>query len=385
MYHNYKNSSFTCPYWVFALFTLNLDIIMQSLYLSTTLAAAVACLLTSLLLFARRKSGERSRAILAYIIMFSVVNYITRFFDLCQGVQPSLVISVPILLVAIFMVISYIMYPIEVISPGYLNFKRVLILYSPWLLLVGIYLITVETGVCYPPYRSLLHMLPDTGSFHVWFRLLLAILIFAPVMFIYLIPYTRRYNNTDKRWMYKYTFVLMINTIAYMILLIHDSMVYKIGYYYISAGCSIYIAYMELFERLIEVPKEPLVKNHEESIQEINNFEELFVRKNQLCDRITQYMTGTNAYRDPDISLNKLAASLCTNRTTLSKALHDLGYTNFNTYINTLRIEDFIRRIRSKESDNYQDAFYNAGFRSRSTALRNFKQYTGKTPSEYFE
>ena len=358
---------------------------MQSLYLATTLAAAVACLLTSLLVFARRKSGERSRIILACIIMFSVVSYITRFYSLSNGVEPGQVISVPILLVAIFMVISYIMYPIEVVSPGYLNFRRILILYSPWLALVGIYLISRRIGVCYPPYLSLFHMLPEITKFHVWFRLLLAVLIFAPVLFVYIIPYTRRYNNADKRWMYKYTLVLMINTVAYMFLLVSDLLAYKIAYYYISAGCSIYIAYMELFERLIEVRKEPGIMNPEVCIQKVDDSEESFAKKNQLGERIILYMNRTQDYRDPDISLNKLASSLCTNRTTLSKALHNLGYTNFNVYINTLRIEDFIRRIRSKESDNYQDAFYNAGFRSRSTALRNFKQYTGKTLSEYFE
>lgn len=53
-------------------------------------------------------------------------------------------------------------------------------------------------------------------------------------------------------------------------------------------------------------------------------------------------------------------------------------------WYNTLRIEDFIRPIQTKESANYQDAFYDADFRSRATAFRNFKQYTGKTPSEYF-
>jgi len=358
---------------------------MQSLYLATTLAAAVACLLTSLLVFARRKSGERSRVILACIVMFSVVSYSTRFYYLSNGVEPGQVISVPILLVAIFMVISYIMYPIEVVSPGYLNFKRILILYSPWFVLVGIYVISRQIGVSFPPYHSLFHMLPDITEFHVWFRLLLAALIFAPVLFVYIIPYTRRYNNADKRWMYRYTLVLMINTVAYMILLVSDFLAYKIAYYYISAGCSIYIAYMELFERLIEVRKEPMIMNHAVSIQEIDDSEESFAKKNHLGERVVLYMKKTKDYRDPDISLNKLASSLCTNRTTLSKALHELGYSNFNAYINTLRIEDFIRRIRNKESDNYQDAFYNAGFRSRATALRNFKQYTGKTPSEYFE
>ena len=109
-----------------------------------------------------------------------------------------------------------------------------------------------------------------------------------------------------------------------------------------------------------------------------------FMRRNSLCEKITLHMKLTCDYRDPDISLNMLAASLCTNRTTLSCALHELGYVSFSAYINSLRIEEFIQRVRSKESTNYQDIFYDVGFRSRATALRNFKQYTGKIPSEYF-
>lgn len=356
---------------------------MESLYLATTFAAAIACLLMSLLVFARRKSGERSRLLLASIVMFSVANYITRFFDLCHGEEPTLVISVPMLLLALFMVISYIMYPIEVISPGYLNVKRIVKLYSPCLLLVGVYLFCLQIGITFPPYHSLLYMLPHFTQFHVWFRLLLSILIFAPVIFIFTTPYTRRYNNTDKKWILKYTLCFTINTVAYMIVLISDLLVVKIIYYYVSAGCSIYIAYMELFERLIQ-PVTSINAPHAINLDEhiaVNNSSAV---QNLLCERIVLHMNRTNDYRDPDISLNSLASSLFTNRTTLANALHELGYVNFNTYINTLRIEDFIQRIRNKESVNYQEAFYDAGFRSRATALRNFKQYTGKTPSEYF-
>jgi len=356
---------------------------MESLYLATTFAAAIACLLTSVLVFARRKSGERSRVLLAGIVMFSVVNYITRFFDLCHGEKPTLVISVPMLLLALFMVISYIMYPIEVISPGYLNFKRIVKLYSPCLLLLGAYFFCLQIGVTFPPYHSLLYMLPHFTQFHVWFRLLLSILIFAPVIFIFTTPYTRRYNNTDKTWILKYTLCFTVNTVAYMIILISDLLAVKIVYYYVSAGCSIYIAYMELFERLIPYPASTGAP-HVINFDELNPVDTSSAVQNPLCERIALHMNRTNDYRDPDISLNSLASSLFTNRTTLANALHELGYVNFNTYINTLRIEDFIRRIRNKESVNYQDAFYDAGFRSRATALRNFKQYTGKTPSEYF-
>lgn len=113
---------------------------MHNFYIATIFAGALVCLLASLLLFARRKAGERSRVILAIIVLFSVFNYIPRFIALCNGIVPEFAVSAKLLLVANFMVISYIMYPIEVISPGWLNFRRVLKLYSIWIVLLLIYL-----------------------------------------------------------------------------------------------------------------------------------------------------------------------------------------------------------------------------------------------------
>ncbi|MDD2436000.1 MAG: helix-turn-helix domain-containing protein [Massilibacteroides sp.] len=357
---------------------------MQSLYFATTFASAIVCLLTSLLVFVQRKKGERSRVILACIILFSVGNYITRFFTLCHGEEPKLVISVPMLLLAIFMVISYIMYPIEVISPGFLNCRRIIWLYSPWLLLVAIYIMCRQIGVTFHPYHSLFQMVSEAETFQVWFRFLLSILLFTPALFIFAIPYTRRYNNTDKIWIRKYLFCFTLNIMAYEVLLVFDSLLIKTLYYYASVGCSLYIAYMELFERLIELRPTLIEQTNIPNIYKISHSDKLSVKQNPLCKRIILYMEQTCDYRNPDISLNMLARSLFTNRTTLSKALHELGYSSFNTYINTLRIEDFIQHVHNKEFVNYQDAFYDVGFRSRTTALRNFKQYTGKTPSEYF-
>ncbi|MEZ5105249.1 MAG: helix-turn-helix domain-containing protein [Draconibacterium sp.] len=357
---------------------------MESLYLATSFAAAITCLLTSVLVFARRKSGERSRVILACIVLLLAASYIQRFIVLSQGEVPKSVLSVPMLLVANFLMISYMMYPIEVISPGYLNLRRIFRFYSPLLLLAAIYNVMLKLGITFPHYHSLPEMLPQFTQFHVWFRFLLAILMFAPLLFIYFVPYTRRYNNTNKTWILKYTICIIANILVYMLLLTFDLLVIKVLYYSVTVGCSIYIAYMELFERLIEQGQELKVAPHGVTVDEISFREELPAKPNQLCERIVLYMNRTSDYRDPDISVNTLAASIGTNRTSLSNALHELGYTSFNDYINTLRIKDFIHRIENKESDNYQNAFYDVGFRSRATALRNFKQYTGKTPSEYF-
>lgn len=373
---------------------------MEKLYLATTFAAAIVCLLTSLLLFARRNDGERSRTILAIIILFSVFNYMTRFIDLCQGVEPRRVISVRLLLTAIFMVTSYIMYPIEVISPGYLNFRKIYRLYVPWLLLLGITIIAQISGVQFKDYNSLPDLFTGITHFESWFRLLLAFLFFMPVVSIFIIPYTRKYNNTDNVWMRKYLAIFTINTLAYVVVLSSDAIVVKIAYYFVSVSCSLAIAYMEIFERLIRKVDDGI--NNEVVLSNCNpeadlagiscNKEQEDERdvpdENQslslLAFRIDDYITNDKLWEDPDLTAVELYRALCTNRTTFAKAMKLLGYENFTTYINTLRVKDFIKRIESGEYSSYMTAFYDAGFRSRSSAFRNFKLVTGKTPTEYF-
>ena len=58
---------------------------MNNLYLSTIFAGANICLLTFFLLLVRRNDGERSRIILAFIILFSVFNYTKRYIDVSNG------------------------------------------------------------------------------------------------------------------------------------------------------------------------------------------------------------------------------------------------------------------------------------------------------------
>ena len=65
--------------------------------------------------------------------------------------------------------------------------------------------------------------------------------------------------------------------------------------------------------------------------------------------------------------------------------LLNLSLIHISHYINKLRIEDFLQQIESGQYVNYQEAFFFVGFRSRSTALRNFRQLTGMIPSEYFQ
>lgn len=370
---------------------------MQYLYIATIFAGALVCLLASILLFVRRKSGERSRVILAVIVLFSVFNYITRFIAICNGEEPEFVVSANLLLVANFMIIAYILYPIEVIAPGWLNFRRIVKLNALLLVLVSVYLVSLWAGVEYTPYSSLSDMFEHANRFEVWFRLLLSLFIFSPLLFVFFIQRTRLYHNSDHVWIRKYVFTLSINIIAYILVLIFNRPIIHTLYYYVSVGCSLYIVYMELFDRLIVKPATVAANIEEKQIQSENEVaddaptlisnEKIPVDpKNAiLIQRLDSYIKKNNAWRDPDLSLNTLASELCTNRTTLAQAMRENGYENYTYYINRLRIDDFLQQIEAGESENFQEAFYFVGFRSRGTALRNFRQFTGMTPSVYFQ
>ena len=369
---------------------------MQYLYLATVFAGALVCLLASILLFVRRKEAKRSRVILAVIVSFSVFNYITRFIALCKGETPELVVSAKLLLLANFMVLGYILYPIEVIAPGWLSFRRILKLYSYWLLAVVVYLISLQLGVEYTPYGSLLGMLAHSGSFEVWFRLLLSVLIFAPALIVFFIHRTRLYRNSDHIWVRKYVITLSVNMLAYMLVLMFNHPEFNILYYYVSVGCSLYIVYMELFDRLIvKTLPAAVAEEKEETIRETTDETDdssLCPEKcsndkkdSVLIQRLDNYMKIHKAWRNPDLSLNTLASELFTNRTSLAQAMRESDYENYSNYINRLRIEDFLQQIESGQMLNFQETFFFVGFRSRSTALRNFRQFTGSTPSEYFQ
>ncbi len=368
---------------------------MQSIYIATIFAGALVCMLSSLLLLVRRKPRERSRLILAIIVFFSVLNYIPRFIALSQGYEPEFVVSAKMLLLGNFMVISYILYPIEVIRPGWLNLTRTLKLYAFWLLLLTLYLITSFAGVLYSSWSSLPEMFAHMERFEVWFCLFLSLLLFAPGLLVIFIQHVGHNSNTDRVWLKKYAIAFYINILAYLMVLTFNHPLVHTLYYYVSVGCSLFIVYMELFDRLLAktpdngTPDEPILQEallrHEESPAAPVEAPIAATRNAALAERLDAYMTNNSAWRDPDLSLTRLASELYTNRTTLSQTIQECGYENYTHYINQLRIRDFLQQVGSGSSSNYQDAFFFVGFRSRNTALRNFKQFTGTTPSDYFQ
>jgi len=369
---------------------------MRDLLSEAIFTVTIVRLLTTIYLFARCREGERSRIILAIISLFTIFHYTSRYWTAIHGQLPMQVVSTPMLLIALFMITSFIMYPIEVVSPGWINFKRIILLYSPVGVLYGIWQITLWCGVEYSQYNSLQEMLPYISNFDVWFRFILCFLILCPVLFIFFVPYTKKYSNTTYRWKWIYATIFSINTFVFLVVLWERTITTSVLYYYIGTGCFLAIAYAELSTRIIRYPisetfsPEMSSKVFEEVLFQsepsmpANSGDKTENTNSVLFNRLDEYMKRNAAWRDPDLTLNKLSAIMHTNRTTLSIAIQKSEYGNYTAYINKLRFDDFVYCVTTNSLVNYQDAFYDAGFRSRTTALRNFRQITGMTPTEYF-
>ena len=123
----------------------------------------------------------------------------------------------------------------------------------------------------------------------------------------------------------------------------------------------------------------PLITPSDESIISGKNKENpLWIQLNELID-------NEQLWRNPDTNITKLAVRLNTNRNKLSRIIQEKGYDGYKEFINRRRINEFLKIADSDKYVNVLDTFFKVGFRSKATALRNFKEYTGMLPSEYLQ
>ena len=88
-------------------------------------------------------------------------------------------------------------------------------------------------------------------------------------------------------------------------------------------------------------------------------------------------------WRDPELDLAGLSRRLGTNTAYLSRGLNDgLGF-GFAEAINGLRVEHAAAQLRSARTGGVMAIALDAGFGSRATFHRVFKERFGMTPSAY--
>jgi putative ABC transport system permease protein len=90
-------------------------------------------------------------------------------------------------------------------------------------------------------------------------------------------------------------------------------------------------------------------------------------------------------YQDPELSLGSLAEMLDIHPHELSRIINNVLKKNFNDFINEYRIREVTRKMQDPAYDRLTllGIALDAGFNSKSTFNRTFRQMTGKSPAEY--
>ncbi|MCR8556375.1 ABC transporter permease [Mucilaginibacter sp. BJC16-A38] len=90
-------------------------------------------------------------------------------------------------------------------------------------------------------------------------------------------------------------------------------------------------------------------------------------------------------YQDPELSLSLLAQKLELTTHELSRIINTAFKKSFNDFINEYRVRDVAGKMRDPAYDRITllGMAFDAGFNSKATFIRAFKQLTGKNPAEY--
>lgn len=103
-----------------------------------------------------------------------------------------------------------------------------------------------------------------------------------------------------------------------------------------------------------------------------------------LWKRLTDYMENDKIYHESNLTIDRLAAKLSTNRSYLSRVINEYAGINFNQYLNKFRIEEAILLMTESKGDCLLKSMaFDLGFKSTSGFNKAFLKETGMTPSVF--
>jgi AraC-like DNA-binding protein len=108
-------------------------------------------------------------------------------------------------------------------------------------------------------------------------------------------------------------------------------------------------------------------------------------KTDQLSIRLQEILSEKKLYLNPNLSRKDLAEELGVNEVFVSSLLNEALQTSFYELINKYRVEEAIHLIQSGRLENItvEALAKEAGFNSKSTFNKIFKQETGTTPTRY--
>lgn len=379
----------------------------ELIYLQISISFAIV--FTGSLFLFLKSEGIRSRRILGWILAIWCTTFAIRLAGPLLGLYPiakEVYMSPLFLIHGPFLALLMLFYVIEILRPGWINWRRGLYIALPWLICSAFY--PFMLWVLNEPYTSLNNfdeLRVHITEFNVWFRFVLFLMTYA---YLYLLhTFTLRYRHYYDKWCadnYVSTEQMDISWLRYVaigmlvITLLYSCMLFNVGlslwaiHQVVIQFIFLIVFYHGLyhenpytdtfFEQTLdeETALDIYESNHFHTPKDEDTFAEHLPEYILIVE---EWMKTTQPYLRPNFKLQDVEEILPFNRTYLSRVFNEGFALSFSQFVQNYRIEKAQEILRSNQQMSIKEVLFDCGFSSVSTFHSTFQKKTGMTPMQY--
>lgn len=315
-------------------------------------------------------------------------------------------------LLAQFLVLIY---PMLIMHAKTMNPTSVILLLTPWIISFVVYSAIPE----WTTLQSFSDILENAGKGDVIFRFIMLGFFLFYVIILFLIPYNNRKAEVTPTNHYFYAFGVLLATTLHFLCFLTGLLIFHLLHQLWLGSFFYLVTIFELEERMIKsdkgqytqdrpamvsvgedpdtfrrdpakvtpaetAPKETVPEEAATNVKvnPMTNSPKESMSK-PLWDRICHVLDELEYWRQSDFTVDALARECGSNVTYVTNCVKENTGYGCNEYINRKRIDFVCKSLDNDPGANLMDVFFEAGYRSRTTAWRNFRDLVGVSPSEY--
>ena len=349
------------------------NLIILGIHVFVQLAAAV------LIYIKHHEPHNRSwRYIFAFFIISTIAS-VGEIFMITHNTVPLdyyKILHPTIIIPGFYIYVLLLCYVIEIIHPRWLSFKRAAILFLPSTVLALYVLYYVHIGEITDIY-SISRLTAESTTPNVLARIIFAA-IYIPYSIILIIMRFKWKNPRIQKYIDVLVLYVVLMGASYIfsrgLQTFEGYIIHELLYLLIT----ITIIYAEHYERL-HIPLESVRTYY----QQPDILDNTMITVNVVAHNLRELMNDPTVWQDPELTADKVVKLVGTNRTYIQHAARQLGFANLSDMVHRRRIDYICECLRKDPNANIQDLFWDAGYRSRATAWRNFTNIVGRTPTDF--
>lgn len=282
-------------------------------------------------------------------------------------------------------------------QPGYVNLKKILIVYVPVLFLSVLYFVTIAITEKLPPIRNFDELQPYVFAPEMIVRYLLRLGVLIQTLVLSITAfkmYGLHKKNLHRN--FSYTVGANLKAVPWIVSVV---MLYGVSLFVVSFKPAFWILYapivilaiMPLVMSLMAVRQKAIYEKQEveeDILPQKPQKQEYSLKNEQLTHlkaNLIELLEKDEIYKDPELSLDKVCRFLGTNRSYLHQVIKQVLNTTFYDLINGYRLKHAIGLLESEEFDHLKiiDISEIVGYKNVSTFITSFKKKYGTTPNEW--